>query len=99
MDSFVCNKCKFETLNQDDMFMHKCKILEFSAKEKTRHEKISELLGSSNYLTFSFTSSGALAYTFGEGMTDEQLTYINKILDIITHDTLKNNCEMYPDGH
>jgi hypothetical protein len=69
-------------------------IKEFRPKEKTRHEKISDLLGSPNYMLFHFTEAGALAWLSGEGVSDEQLAYVNKVMDIITTETIKNNSEI-----
>lgn len=66
-------------------------LISMKPREKTRHEKLTEILGSSNYLTFHFTEAGALAYTFGEGMSDEQLAYLGRMLDIITLETIKAN--------
>lgn len=69
-------------------------VIGFKPKDRSMHEKLTEIFGSSNYITFNFTPSGAVAWWSGEGMTDEQLSYLNKLMDIITTETIKHNTEI-----
>lgn len=91
MGKIFCKFCGYPISNPD--FHSECKpsenVVTFKQREKTQHEKVSELLGVSNYALFFFTESGALCYSFGEGMTNEQLAYMSKMLDIITVDTIQ----------
>lgn len=97
IDPYRCLKCeKFETHDYDEMMEHvdQCGVVQFKGKQKTMHEKISEVIGSTNHLTFWYTETGSLCYCFGEGMTEAQLALLNKVIDIITHDTIQSALQM-----
>jgi hypothetical protein len=69
-------------------------ILEFKTKvkSKSRGEIFSECVDhSKKYALLWYDESGTLNYMFGNEMTNQELAHINKILDIISTDTIKNN--------
>lgn len=68
-------------------------VIKFPKIPGARHRAMCNLLETENYLSFWFDSEGELHYSFGNGMTLEQMTYLLKILGIIVTDTIKSETE------
>jgi hypothetical protein len=97
IDPYHCLKCeKFKTHDIDELNAHveSCGVLQLKGKEKSTHEKLSEVLGSKNHITFWVTTEGVISYCFGEGMSAEQLVMVSKFLEIIANDTVVDTFQM-----
>lgn len=69
-------------------------VVKFPKRPGAHHRAMSNLLETENYLSFWFDDEGVLHYSFGKGMSLEQMTYLLKTLGIIVTDTMKDEVDL-----
>jgi hypothetical protein len=101
---YRCTDCGFQ---HDDLLivqrhislLHPSNIIPFKPKEKTTHEKITEVFGSPNYLAFYYTANGVLSYRSGDALSAEQLSFVSKILDQMIDESIRDTLKTTPHDH
>ena len=68
-------------------------VLDFKLKDKSHYEKIKEILGSDKFICFWVDGANTIKYNFGD-LTSKDMAYIEKLMSMVTADTIKENTEM-----
>lgn len=64
-------------------------VVEFKLKEKSDHDKLSEILGHDAYLVFYPSPDNILCWRVGTPMSVEKLTFVRAVLDQIIHEEMQ----------